>query len=127
MGKMSREKGKRFERLVASLFKDWGYDAHRTAQYRGNTGQAGDVEGVPGIHIEAKHQERMMLYDWMEQSQADARAEGKGNLPVVIHHANNKPILVSMRFEHWVQLYSEWQSIKTLQKKWGLDDEKTTE
>jgi len=115
MGKMSREKGKRFERLVASLFKDWGYDAHRTAQFRGNTGQAGDVEGVPFIHIEAKHQERMNLYEWIEQSESDARAEGKGNLPVVIHHANLKPILVTMRFEHWIQLYNEYAAGKEIE------------
>lgn len=121
MGRMSREKGKRFELCVANLFKDWGYEAHRTAQYRGNTGQAGDVEGVPGIHIEAKHQERMSLYDWMEQSENDARAEGKGNLPVVIHKANNKPVLVTMTFESWIQLYNEYHAGKEIK------DEKASE
>ena len=45
MGKMSKEKGKRFERHVAGLFRDYGYEAYRTAQYKGNTGDAGDVEG----------------------------------------------------------------------------------
>ena len=110
MAKFSREKGKRFERQIASLFKEWGYDAHRTAQYRGNTGQAGDVEGVPFIHIEAKHQERMNLYDWVEQAQRDARAEGKNNLPVVIHHQNNKPILCTMTFDAWIQLYNEYRA-----------------
>lgn len=122
MSKMSREKGKRFEREVANLFKDWGYEAHRTAQFRGNTGDAGDVEGVPGIHIEAKHQERMCLYDWYEQAERDARAEGKGNFPVVIHKQNGKPVLVSMNFEHWIQLYNEWNSVGTLLKKWRIEE-----
>lgn len=108
MSKFSRDKGKRFEREVANMFKDWGYDAHRTAQFRGNTGQAGDVEGVPGIHIEAKHQEKMRLYEWIEQAQRDAEA-GEG-LPVVIHKANNKPTLVTMRFDDWIQLFNEWVS-----------------
>ena len=108
MGKFSREKGKRFEREVANMFKDWGYDAHRTAQFKGKTGQAGDVEGVPGIHIEAKHQEQMRLYEWMEQANRDA-GSGRG-LPVVVHKANNKPTLVTMRFEDWIQLYNEWIS-----------------
>ena len=122
MGKMSREKGKRFERFVANLFKDWGYEAHRTAQYKGNTGQAGDVEGVDGIHIECKAQERMNLYEWIEQAERDARAEGKGNFPVVIHKANNKPILVTMPFPFWIQMFNEWHSVKKLQEKWGLSD-----
>lgn len=115
MSKMSREKGKRFERYLANFFKEWGYDTHRTAQYRGNTGQAGDVEGLPGIHIEAKHQEAMRLYEWMEQATHDATAQNKGNIPVVIHKANNKPVLVTMELENWVQLYNEFISGKELQ------------
>lgn len=123
MGKMSREKGKRFEREVSALFRDWGYEAHRTAQFKGKTGDAGDVEGVPGIHIEAKHQERMCLYDWIEQSERDAAAEKEGNLPIVIHKANNKPVLVSMKFEDWILLYNEWHSTRELLRKWGIKDE----
>ena len=115
MGKLSREKGKRFERDVASRFREYGYDAHRTAQYKGNTGQAGDVEGVPYIHIECKHQERMNLYDWMEQSVTDAAAEGGGNLPVVVHKANNEPVLVTMVFDDWIHMYSEYVSGKELE------------
>ena len=54
LGKMQRDKGARFERLVAGLFKVNGYNAFRTAQYSGKSGDAADVEGVPGIHIECK-------------------------------------------------------------------------
>lgn len=110
MGKFSKEKGKRFERQVAGLFRDFGYDAHRSAQFKGNTGQAADVEGTPGIHVECKHQERMNLYDWMAQAQRDAR----GDIPVVIHKANNKPILVTMTFDDWIQLFNEWHAGTTL-------------
>ena len=52
----SKQKGARFERLLASKFREYGYDqARRTAQYCGNTGAASDVVGLPGLHIEAKH------------------------------------------------------------------------
>ena len=117
MGKMSREKGKRFERAIALLFKEWGYDAHRTAQYRGNTGQAGDVEGVPFVHIEAKHQERMNLYEWYEQSAHDALAAGKNEMPVVIHKQNLKPILVTMSFPHWLEMYREYEASRSITEK----------
>lgn len=110
MGRMSREKGKRFEREAVKLFNEHGYDAHRTSQFKGKTGEAGDIEGVPGIHIECKHQERMNLYQWMDQSINDASAKYKGKLPVVIHKANNKPVLVTMRFEDWIKLYREYAS-----------------
>ena len=107
---MQREKGARFERLVASFFRDYGYNAFRTAQYCGKSGDAADVEGVPGLHVECKAQERMQLYDWMAQAVRDATAEKKNNKPVVIHKANNKDILVSMRFDDWIDLYREWEA-----------------
>lgn len=107
MAKFSKDKGERFEREVVHLFRAHGYDAHRTAQYRGNTGKAGDIESLPGIHIEAKHQEKMRLYDWMQQSISDAGAEGKNALPVVIHKANNRPVLVTMVFDDWVKLFKK--------------------
>ena len=48
----SKQKGARFERLLASRLREHGYDTRRTAQYCGNTGDAADVVGLPGIHID---------------------------------------------------------------------------
>lgn len=47
----SKQKGARFERLLASKFREYGYDARRTAQYCGNTGDASDVVGLTGKSI----------------------------------------------------------------------------
>ena len=109
MGKInSRDKGKRFELTLAHLFEEHGYEAHRSAQFCGKTGQAADVIGVPGIHVEAKAQERMCLYDWMDQAIRDSRAEGKGNKPTVFHKQNRKDLLVTMMFDDWMELYKAW-------------------
>ena len=102
----SRDKGARFERQLASRFREYGYTARRSAQYCGNTGEAADVVGLPGIHIEAKHQERMSLYDWMAQAKRDAGNTGK--LPAVFHKKNHAEILVTMEFEDFMQIYREW-------------------
>lgn len=104
----SKQKGARFERQLASLFREYGYNARRTAQYCGNTGDASDVVGLPGIHIEAKHQETMRLYDWMSQAKRDAA--GTDKLPAVFHKKNNASILVTMEFEDWMRLFSEWEA-----------------
>ena len=107
----SKQKGARFERHLASVFREYGYtDAHRTAQYCGNTGDASDVVGLPGLHIEAKHQETMRLYDWMDQAKRDAAANGKGNLPAVFHKKNNAEILVTMTLSDWFNLYREFEA-----------------
>lgn len=111
----SKQKGARFERQLASLFRDHGYtESRRTAQYCGNTGDASDVVGLPGIHIEAKHQERMQLYDWMEQAKRDSK--GSENLPVVFHKKNNAEILVTMRFDDFMQIYKKFEAGKELDK-----------
>lgn len=110
MGKASRDKGKRFERSLASKFREYGYDARRTAQYCGNTGDASDVIGLPGIHVEAKHVEQMRLYEWMAQAKRDAEAGGKNALPAVFHKKNNAEILVTMTLDNWMNLYREFEA-----------------
>lgn len=106
----SKQKGARFERTLAGKFREYGYDARRTAQYCGNTGDASDVVGLPGIHIEAKHQETMRLYDWISQAKRDAEAGGENRLPAVFHKKNNCEILVTMTFDDWMCLYREWEA-----------------
>lgn len=107
----SNRKGKRFELELAKIFREHGYkDSRRTAQYCGNTGDASDVVGLPGIHVEAKHQEAMRLYDWMDQAKHDAAAGGEGRLPVVFHKRNNHKILVTMEIDDWFQIYREYES-----------------
>lgn len=127
MGKASREKGKRFERSLASRFREYGYDARRTAQYCGNTGDASDVVGLPGIHVEAKHQENMRLYEWMSQAVRDAEAGEKNVLPAVFHKKNNADILVTMRFEDWMNLYVEWEAGHDLKEKELRNEHEATE
>ena len=103
----SREKGKRFERKLASILKkDYGYDCRRGQQYCGANGDA-DVIGLPGIHIEAKHQEKMQLYDCINQAKRDAK---DGLLPVVFHKKNNCEILVSMTLDTFMKIYPEWEA-----------------
>lgn len=108
MGAYSKQKGARFERLLASKFREYGFDARRTAQYCGNTGDASDVVGLPGIHVEAKHVEQMRLYEWIAQAKRDAEAGGKGNIPAVFHKKNNAAILVTLELENFMKLYKEW-------------------
>ena len=118
----SKQKGARFERLLASRFRDYGYtDSRRTAQYCGKTGDASDVVGLPLIHVEAKHCEQMRLYEWMAQAKRDSAAGGQGKLPVVFHKKNNSEILVTMEFDDWMKIYREFEAGFRLE---GEDNEK---
>lgn len=104
----SKDKGARFERELASLLRQYGYDTRRTAQYCGQSGDAADVVGLPHIHIEAKHQEKMMLYDWMAQAVRDSSKNGR--LPAVFHKKNYADVLVTMRLDDWIQIYREYEA-----------------
>ena len=104
----SREKGKRYEIKIASLFRSEGYkEARRGQQYSGLGGD--DVVGVPHVHIEAKCRERGHgeLYDWMAQAKGDAK---NGEIPIVIHKRNHCADLVTMEFSDWIKLYREWEA-----------------
>ena len=98
----SKQKGARFERNLATILKnEYGYNCRRGQQYCGANGDA-DVIGLPGIHIEAKHQERMQLYDWVSQAKKDAR---EGEIPAVFHKKNNAEILVTLTLDGFMKLY----------------------
>ena len=103
----SRAKGARFERTLASKFREYGYNCRRGQQYCGSNGDA-DVVGLPGIHVEAKAVERMQLYDWMAQAKRDSA--GSGRIPAVFHKKNNAEILVTMTLDDWLNLYREWEA-----------------
>ena len=73
--------------------------------------------GLPGLHIEAKHQERMQLYDWHAQAKRDAAAGGENRLPVVFHKKNNAPILVTMELEDFMHIYREFEAGQNLKER----------
>lgn len=106
MGKASRDKGKRGERELAGILRDYGYDCRRGQQFCGSNGDA-DVVGLPGIHIECKRVERLDLYGAVEQAKRDAKEE---ELPVVIHRRNNCEWLVTMPLEDWMSMYREYEA-----------------
>ena len=105
---MSRDKGKRYEREIASQLREYGYDARRTAQNCGKSGDAADVVGLNGIHIECKHQEQIKIYDWMAQAKRDST--GTDNKPAVFFRKNNHETLVCMALTDWIEIYREWEA-----------------
>ena len=111
MGKMSRDKGARGERLWRDVCKAEGFTkVRRTAQYCGKTGDAGDCVGLPGIHQEVKFVEKLNVRDALAQSQRDCEAENKGNIPIVAHKKSNSEWLVTMRAKDWFLIYREYEA-----------------
>ena len=105
MGKASREKGKRGERLFAKLLREHGYDAKRGVQYQGSP-DSPDVVGLPGVHAEVKFVEKLNLHSAMEQSKRDA---GEDEMPLVAHKRSREEWLVTMRFTDWIEIFKAYE------------------
>lgn len=102
----SKQKGARGEREFAAACREHGYDCRRTAQYCGNTGEAADVIGLPGIHVEVKRVEKLNIETAMGQANRDSK---KGKIPIVAHRRNNCEWLITMKLSDWFELYREWE------------------
>lgn len=103
----SKQKGKRAELEVAKILKQHGYDdARRTAQYCGSTGDAADVVGLPGFHLEVKHQETVRLDEWWAQAKRDS--DFTGNIPLVVHRKNGQKWKVTMDFETFLEVIKDY-------------------
>ena len=101
-----KRKGKNGELEFVRLCKAEGFTARRTAQYCGNTGNAADVTGLAGVHVEVKRVERLNVSDAMAQAVRDSAKSGR--VPMVAHRKNNEGWLVTMRAQDWFKLYREW-------------------
>ena len=100
-GKSAREKGSRFERELSKLFNDHGFSTHRGYVFH----KQSDVVGLLGIHVEAKAVERLNPWAALQQAitESDKRKDG---MPTVFWKRSRKGIMVCMRFDDWMKLYT---------------------
>lgn len=101
MGKInSRDKGARYERKLAHILNDHGFTARRGQQFSGGAESPDVVAPDFPFHIEAKHVEKLNLYQAMTQSIKDAGDKA----PCVIHRKNNSEDLFTCRLEDLLNL-----------------------
>ena len=104
----SRNKGARFERELAAWLRDtFGVAARRGQQFAGGP-DSPDVIGWPGVHIEAKHVERLNVEDAMLQAERDAGDA----VPVVIHRRNRTAPMLTVRLDQIEQLAAAVASLR---------------
>jgi Holliday junction resolvase len=101
----SRSKGKMGEREIALLMRQCGYaNARRSAQYCGNTGEAPDVVGVDGLHIEVKRREQIQDEVFIQQAEKEAK---KGLVPVVMYRRSREKWKVCLRLDVFMAIWGE--------------------
>lgn len=98
----SKQKGARGERNLAEELRKYGYEARRSAQYCGKTGEAPDVVGIDGLHIECKRTQQVRDEVFLQQAERDAK---EGEIPVVMYRRNHEEWKVTLRLEDFMQIY----------------------
>jgi len=108
-GKASREKGKRFERAVARLFRDeLGLDAWRGRQER--TGESAPDVDVPGLWVECKSQRLTNPRAALAQAIADSKGS-PDRIPIAVTKDDRQVPIVTMRladFFRWSKRQGEF-------------------
>ena len=115
----SKRKGAKGELEFAKLCSEYGFESRRTQQYCGNTGDAADIVGLPGIHVEVKRVEALNINKAMEQSERDARQKGDNEIPIVAHRKNRADWLITMKASDWLLMFTKTKSVSDATKVCG--------
>ena len=73
--------------------------------------------GILTINGEELKIEKLNLEEAMNQAIRDSLASNRTAFPTVFHKKNYKGLLVTMRFDDWIQLYNEYYSSMKLKEK----------
>lgn len=102
----SRAKGARFERKVAQMLREHGYEAERGCQHSGGKDSPDVKHNLTRLHIEAKDVEHLNIWNALEQSRRDA---GEDEIAVVVFKRNRTKVYVAMEFDEFMGFYKCWE------------------
>ena len=102
----SRDKGARFERLLAKMLREHGYEAERGCQHSGGKDSPDVKHNMTRLHIEAKDVEKLNIWNALEQSKRDA---GDDEIPVVMFKRNRTQVYVAVPFEEVMEMFKAWE------------------
>lgn len=106
----SKAKGKKGELELVEELRQCGYaNARRSAQYCGNTGDAPDILGVDGLHIEVKRREQIQDEVFIQQAEKEAK---KGIVPVVMYRRSREKWKVCLRLDVFMAIWGELSELQ---------------
>ena len=101
-GAKSTRKGANGEREVMAILREHGYNVERGGSL--SFGEAPDLTGLPGVHIECKRRETTEIWKWMAQAEADAQRFQDG-APAVFFRRSRSPWMVCMKLSDWLTIF----------------------
>ncbi len=111
-GRRSRLKGSTWERQVArDLRPVFGPGVKRgLAQSRFGRGEAPDVDCAPPLWVETKHGKTVLFQAALRQAEEGMAAAARpgDRWPIAVCKVDRTPPVVMMRWEHFLELVTEW-------------------
>lgn len=106
-----RVKGANLERKIAELIRASGLDKKAKRSFRSGAhwSYKSDIYTKLPFSIEAKWQETMSFWNWWEQAESNQSAMKPA---ILVHTANLRPIMVSMKFETFLNVLKELEDYK---------------
>lgn len=97
----SRAKGARYERHIAQVLREHGYEAERGQQHAGGSDSPDVKHNMTGVHIECKHVENLNIWKALEQAERDCG----DNIPTVVFKRNRTKDYIALSFEDFIELH----------------------
>lgn len=107
MGKYERERGARFERLVAKMLHEHGYEAERGCQRSGGKDSPDVKHSMGGYHLECKFSEHFAVWSAMAQAERDA---GDDEVPIVVFKRNYSKVYAVIEFGTLIEIIKKGQN-----------------
>lgn len=107
MGKYERERGARFERMVAEILRKHGYEAERGCQRSGGKDSPDVKHNMGKYHLEAKFSEHFAVWSALAQAERDA---GDDEVPIVVFKRNRSKVYAVLEFEELIEIIKKGQN-----------------
>lgn len=107
MSKYERERGARYERHIAQVLRDHGYEAERGCQHAGGKDSPDVKHNMQGVHIEAKKTEHIRIWQALAQSERDA---GENEIPIVVFSRNRSKDYVALSLEDFLKVFKDYET-----------------
>ena len=104
MGKASRDKGARGERMLRDALREREFDEATRGFVWNHTS---DIVNLKDIHVECKFVEKLNIRQALAQAEEESEKRQDG-MPTVFSKTSRKPWIVTMNLDDWVKLYKAY-------------------
>lgn len=110
MGKLSRNKGATFERLVANMLKEVYSNARRGVGQTQSSGNGADVEGTP-FWVECKHGKQPNIRAAYKQAIEARKETNDAREVLVVTRRDREPIMATIELKTLIEILCKYYGL----------------